>query len=79
MRNNKNKHEKHKKRTVFRRASVDHNNPISNNIQDKQNGTFDDIFTIDNPEFEKYIPDIYPAQLHLNKAKLRTKKLFSWI
>ena len=22
-----------------------------------------DIFTIDNPEFEKYIPDIYPAEL----------------
>ena len=28
----------------------------------------DDIFTIDNPEFEKYIPDIYPAKLQLNKA-----------
>ena len=28
----------------------------------------DDIFTIDNPEFEKYIPDIYPAELQLNKA-----------
>ena len=27
----------------------------------------DDIFTIDNPEFEKYIPDIYPAELQLNK------------
>ena len=26
------------------------------------------IFTIDNPEFEKYIPDIYPAELQLNKA-----------
>ena len=23
----------------------------------------DDIFTIDNSEFEKYIPDIYPAEL----------------
>ena len=23
----------------------------------------DDIFTIDNPEFEKYIPDINPAEL----------------
>ena len=22
----------------------------------------DDILTIDNPEFEKYIPDIYPAE-----------------
>ena len=28
----------------------------------------DDIFTIDNPEFEKHIPDIYPAELQLNKA-----------
>ena len=24
----------------------------------------DDIFTIDNPEFEKHIPDIYPTELH---------------
>ena len=28
----------------------------------------DDIFTIDNPEFEKHIPDIYPTELKLNKA-----------
>ena len=28
----------------------------------------DIIFTIDNPEFEKYIPDIYPTELQLNKA-----------
>ena len=28
----------------------------------------DDIFTIDNPEFEKHISDIYPAELQLNKA-----------
>ena len=28
----------------------------------------DDIFTIDNPEFENYVPDIYPAELQLNKA-----------
>ena len=28
----------------------------------------DDIFTIDNPEFEKHIYDIYPAELQLNKA-----------
>ena len=28
----------------------------------------DDIFTIDNPEFEKHIPDTYPAKLKLNKA-----------
>ena len=26
----------------------------------------DDIFTNDNPEFEKHIPDIYPAELQLN-------------
>ena len=28
-----------------------------------------DIFTIDNPKFEKQIPDIYPMELHLNKTK----------
>ena len=28
----------------------------------------DDIFTIDNPEFEKHIPDINPTKLQLNKA-----------
>ena len=28
----------------------------------------DDIFTIDNPEFEKHIPDIYQTELQLNKA-----------
>ena len=28
----------------------------------------DDIFTIDYPEFEKHIPDIYPTELQLNKA-----------
>ena len=28
----------------------------------------DDIFTIDNREFEKHIPDIYPTKLQLNKA-----------
>ena len=26
----------------------------------------DDIFTIDNPEFEKHIPDIYPTDLHID-------------
>ena len=30
----------------------------------------DDIFTIDNPEFEKHIPDIYPTELQLNKASI---------
>ena len=33
----------------------------------------DDIFTIDNPEFEEYIPDIYPAELQLNKANTSDK------
>ena len=27
----------------------------------------DGIFTIDNPEFEKHIPDIYPTEFQLNK------------
>ena len=34
----------------------------------------DDIFTIDNPEFEKHIPDIYPAELQLNKANTSDKE-----
>ena len=34
----------------------------------------DDIFTIDNPEFEKYIPDRYPAELQLNKANTSDKE-----
>ena len=34
----------------------------------------DDIFTIDNPEFEKHIPDIYPAELQLNKANASDKE-----
>ena len=29
----------------------------------------DDIFTIDNPAFAEHIPDIYPRELQLNKAK----------
>ena len=28
----------------------------------------DDIFTIDNTDIEKHIPDIYPTELQLNKA-----------
>ena len=28
----------------------------------------DDIFTIDNPEFEKHILDIYQTELQFNKA-----------
>ena len=31
----------------------------------------DDIFTIGNPEFEKHIPNVYPTELHLNKANTR--------
>ena len=34
----------------------------------------DDIFTIDNYEFEKYIPDLYPAELQLNKANTSDKE-----
>ena len=35
----------------------------------------DDIFTINNPEFDKHVPDIYPAELQLNKAHTSDKKL----
>ena len=42
-------------------------------------GYLDDIFTIDNPEFEKHIPDIYPTELQLNKANTSDKKLLSLI
>ena len=35
----------------------------------------DDIFTIDNPEFEKCIPDIYPAEFQLNKANTSDKEI----
>ena len=34
----------------------------------------DDIFTIDNHEFEKYIPDIYPSELQLYKANTSDKE-----
>ena len=34
----------------------------------------DDIFTIDNPEFDKHISDIYPAELQLNKANTSDKE-----
>ena len=36
----------------------------------------DDLFTIDNPEFEKRIPNIYPAELQLNKANTAEKETF---
>ena len=34
----------------------------------------DDIYTIDNPEFETHIPDIYPTDLQLNKANNSDKE-----
>ena len=34
----------------------------------------DDIFTIENPEFEKHIPDIYPAELQLYKVNTSDKE-----
>ena len=34
----------------------------------------DDIFSIDNPELEKHIPDIYPTVLQLNKANTSDKE-----
>ena len=34
----------------------------------------DDIFIIDNPEYEKHIPDIYPTELQLNKANTSDKE-----
>ena len=34
----------------------------------------DDIFTINNPEFDKHIPDIYPAERQLNKANTSDKE-----
>ena len=35
----------------------------------------DDIFTIENPEFEKHTPDIYPVELKLNKAYTSDKEI----
>ena len=34
----------------------------------------DDIFAIDNPNFEKHIKDIYPPELQLNKANKWNKE-----
>ena len=39
----------------------------------------DDIFTIDNPEFEKHNPDIYPTDNSWTKPLRQTKKLLSLI
>ena len=33
-----------------------------------------DIITIDNPELQKHIPDIYPKELRLNKANTLDKE-----
>ena len=38
----------------------------------------DDIFNIDNPEFEKQIPDIYPSELQFNKTNTSNKET-SWL
>ena len=35
----------------------------------------DDIFAIDNPEFEKHIPDVYPTELQLNKVITSDKEI----
>ena len=34
----------------------------------------DDIFTIENSEFDKHIPHIYPTELQLNKANTSDKE-----
>ena len=47
------------------------------NLIDMFNDTssyLDDIFIIDNPEFEKHIPDIYPMEFQLNKVNNSDKK-----
>ena len=33
-----------------------------------------DIFTIDNPAFAEYIPDMYPREFQLNKANTSEKE-----
>ena len=35
---------------------------------------FDDIFTIDKPKFDKHIPDLYQANLQVNKANTSDKE-----
>ena len=39
-------------------------------------GYLADMLTIDNPEFENHIPDIYPKELQLNKPNISDKKYF---
>ena len=36
----------------------------------------DDIFIIENPEFEKQFPDIYSTELQLNKANTSNTETF---
>ena len=36
----------------------------------------DDIFTIDNPGFEKHIPDIYPTELPQQSKYFRQRNFF---
>ena len=40
---------------------------------------FDDILTVDNPEFVKHTPKKYPTELQLNKANTSDKETFPWI
>ena len=42
-------------------------------IGNKYRFNLDDIFTIDNPEFEKHIPGIYLTELQLNKVNTSDK------
>ena len=39
----------------------------------------DNKITIDNPEFEKHVPDINPTELQLNKANTSDKEILSLI
>ena len=39
-----------------------------------ENAPYAPAFTIDNPEFEKHILDIYPTELRLNKANTSDKE-----
>ena len=48
-----------------------HKDPSKSHLIDKFNNTYrylDDIFSVNNDEFSKYIADIYPKELTLNKA-----------
>ena len=47
---------------------------LNNMTLDMYNDTSDDIFNIDNPEFEKHIPAIYPTDFQLNKANTSGKE-----